>query len=230
VQVAAFRPALSGDASLESSMATPVEDVSLRSDLDFTDRSTEFYGKAGVSVVGFNLFASGFQTSQDGTGRLTADFGDISAGTTVNSSFDMTLIQGGLTFNLVDIDVLRLALGVGADYFDAEIAVEDRVTSIMEDLDGAAPVPLVMLDGDVCIPGVPLELGFLVGGMSASYGDIDGLVLDGEALLTLTALDPVDLFAGYRYLSLDLDGVTDDQDFTTDLVLQGWFVGAGLRF
>jgi hypothetical protein len=37
-------------------------------------------------------------------------------------------------------------------------------------------------------------------------------------------------FVGYRYIGVEGSGETGGDDFATDLQIQGWFVGGGVRF
>ena len=48
--------------------------------------------------------------------------------------------------------------------------------------------------------------------------------------ICLEPVSNVEVFVGYRWISMEASGTADDQVFEADLVLRGWFAGGGLRF
>ena len=57
-----------------------------------------------------------------------------------------------------------------------------------------------------------------------------GTWIDIEGLATFNLLSVFDIFAGYRYISIDTEGDADGQAFEADVELQGWIVGGGISW
>ena len=231
ISVGLFAPNLSGDAKLGTVGSAPLgPDIDLSSDLDLDDRDIVPVVRVGGSLAGFNLRASAFQTDQGGTGFLTAKFGDIEAGSAVRSELDLLAVQALLSYNIIEVGFLRIAPGVGIDYFDLDLDVREKTFGSVQSLDVRDPVPIAFLDLEINPPAIPLSLKAEVGGIAGRYGDFDGKLIDGQALLFLELGKGFELFGGYRHLQADLKGRADGRDFETDLVLSGWMAGLSLRF
>jgi len=231
ISASAFLPQLRGDAALEDSGGGSNQDVGLRTDLDLDDVDVVPEVRIAANALGLNLAANAFRTEQSGTGTLGADFGDLSVGTDVDSRLDLTAIHGALTLDIVNVSFLRLAPGIGVDYFDLELDVDEiggALDSERIQLDG--PVPLVVVQAEAFPPFLPLELLVEAGGIGGEFGDFEGLLLDVEALLRWEVVDSVEIFAGYRYLSFEAEGTSSGNDFDADVLLNGVLVGAGIRF
>ena len=224
-----FQATMTGDTGREGNVLG-LADVDIDDDLDLSDEDNSIFAKARVSGAGINIWASGFETEQNGRSQLSVNFGDIAAGTTVRTNSEIRSLQAGISFNIIDVGGFRLAPGVGADYFDIELEAQDSVLNQIESLAEDGPIPLVFLDASFDPPVIPLSVEAHIGGITGTYDDFDGLLLDGEATVHVHLLDPLDLYAGYRYIQFELDGVDDGEEFTADLVLSGLIVGAGLRF
>jgi hypothetical protein len=178
----------------------------------------------GVPVLSVSAFAF----SERGQGTLQADFGAIAAGTDVATDLDLWSVKSALAFE-IDLGRVQLSPGVAAEYLDIDMLVRDDLGLTTEDLELQAPVPLLFLRGELDLDGlgVVAEIGYVD---VPEIDDVEGSLLDLEALLEARLGGHVHLFAGYRYLDLDLDGSVDGQDFAADLVLSGWILGGGVRF
>ncbi|HEX6813822.1 MAG TPA: hypothetical protein VF384_19530 [Planctomycetota bacterium] len=66
--------------------------------------------------------------------------------------------------------------------------------------------------------------------MKADIDEVDGELLDIEAMVTVHATSMLDLFVGYRLHALDADGLIDNDTFVTDTTISGFVIGGGLRF
>ena len=64
--------------------------------------------------------------------------------------------------------------------------------------------------------------------MAGTIGDVDGTYWDVEALLRYQATGLIEIFAGYRFINIDVEGEADGQRFDSDLILSGWMVGGGI--
>lgn len=223
---------LSGDIALAPtsggvSLGTIRQDVESALGLDDASGSPYVRGDVNAAIVTFT--ASAFQYDQSGTGTLTANFGNISAGTQVRSDVELWNLQGAALFELLNIGPVRLAPGIGVNYFTGDIDVSSLTgPSITENVSVDAPIPLLFGEGEV-------KLGNLrgivdVGWISGEYGDVDGTYLDLAGTVRMEIAAHLEVFAGYRWLEADIKGTVDGQAFQGDLVLQGWFLGGSLRF
>lgn len=221
---------LSGDAALSPTLGgVPLGTIqnSIEHDLGLGDESGSPYGRVELALGLPRLTASAFRYQEEGTGRLEANFGNISAGTTVDSEMDFLNAKAALTFD-IDLGPVRLSPGAAVDVFDMEMSVVDGTSLIREEVDEVIPVPMPFLQAG-------LELGAFdltaeAGAMSLELDDFEGEFFDATALANYEVLPHMEVFAGYRALSIDAEGVVDDQDFDADLLLQGWIIGAGVTF
>lgn len=189
------------------------------------------YARVEVGLGLPRLTVSAFQFEEEGTGQLQASFGNIIAGTTVRSSMDITSAKAALTFdflNGITAGLVRVSPGIAVHAMDVKLAVSDSGSLITEDVDElvALPLPFVQAEVDVGWVAVTGEVGWI----ALDVEDVDGEFLDVELMLRLNPAAHFELFGGYRYLSLDVAGVADGQDFDTDLDLSGWMVGGGITF
>ena len=109
------------------------------------------------------------------------------------------------------------------------IPVRSTAANIEETLDAVAPVPMLFGQAEVDVGMFQAVLD--VGGMVVkNIEDADGTFLDIELIARLRPLDHVEVFAGFRHILLDVEGVADNQDFLGDLSLTGWMIGGGISF
>ena len=78
-----------------------------------------------------------------------------------------------------------------------------------------------------------IDMGILdatvdVGWISIDLDEIGGTWWDVEGLATFNLFPALEIFAGYRYISADVDGTADGQLFDTDLEIQGFTAGMGI--
>jgi len=231
VEAAVFTPSFDGDVGLSSSTVTDAETIDLVSALDLGDTDVVPYLRAEIDLGPFNVAASGFATSQDGTGITTADFGNISAGSTVDSEIDLTLAQGRAIVDLIDTNLVKLGLGLAVEWVDFELDSREQTLGLTESVDVAQLVPLVAAHASagIDLPWVmPIRFDLNVAGMSLRYEDIDGTVLDVEALLRGDG-GRFGWFVGYRHALIQSDGEVDGQDFDGDITVSGWLIGLNVR-
>lgn len=175
------------------------------------------------------LGASSFWLEQDGGGRLGSPFGDIAAGSQVATELSFLNVKGYWVYDVVDTPVVRLAPGVALQFIDLELEVVDRSGGTQrEDAEFFVPIPLLFLDGDVQVG--PLNVSAQGGGMSAHVGDGGGIHWDFEGRVSFVPAESVEVFAGYRLLTIDARGTAGSRDADLDLRIDGWFVGGGFRF
>ena len=184
------------------------------------------YVRGELDLGGIVLTGSGFTFDQTGSGTLSQPFGDIPAGTAIDTDFELLNIKGALSFDIIDVGGVRISPGVAVDFFDIDVRLENPATLEFEDVDTLAPVPMLFVQGEVSLGPVGATVDF--GWMSADFGDVDGTWMDIEGLARLNLMPTLEIFAGYRYISLDSTGDADGQEYSANLQLEGWTAGIGL--
>lgn len=222
---------LSGDIALTAGIGgVPLQTIlnDVEDDLQLGDDSGSPYVRVDVELFPVRIFGSGFRFEESGTGQLEASFGDITAGTTVTSRIEFTNLKAGVLLDFVDVDAFWLSGGIGVDLFDLQFQVDDTSSIVEEDIDEFAPIPAVFAQTGVDLDYV--ELMGEVGWMSVELDDFEGEILDLEFMAEFRLYDPIHIFAGYRYIDIDLEGAGSEGDFRGDLELQGWILGGSAVF
>lgn len=230
VEGGAFAPSLGGRVGLASSITTDVNTIDLSSDLGLGGTEVVPYLRGEVVAGGFDFALSGFRTSESGHGTVTADFGQITAGTNVNTDLDLGLAHGHVAWNFLETSWIDVGAGLGADYIDFSLKAQDPTFVLHESVEVRQAVPLVEARAAVRLPVVPIDLELGVGGITGTYDQVDGTVIDAEALLRGRIVGPLHLFAGYRYVHIDIKGSSNSQSFDGNVNVSGFMVGASLRF
>jgi len=185
------------------------------------------YARAMLDLGTPVLAVSGFLFEEEGTGQLQAQFGDLTANTAVQTKFEMMNLKGSLAFD-IPIGPVAISPGIAVDYFDLDIQVRDAFGAVTEDVEVAGPVPMLFVRGEVEL--WKLALIAEVGYMEIDVDEVTASLFDAEALVELRATPLLNLFAGYRVLSLQMDGEVDGDAFDADIRLDGFVVGGGIRF
>jgi len=230
VEAGLYTPQISGRVGLATSVVTDVNTIDLQSSLDLGDRQYVPYLRAELNAGGFDLALSGFKTSQTGTGSVTAGFGSITAGSTVNSKLDMGFVHGRATFDLLDAKWLTLGAGLGADYVDIKLDAKEIVFGLDESIAVKQALPLVVARGVVRPPMLPIDFALEVSGITGHYQDIDGTLIDVEALLHYNVVGPLSVFGGYRFIHFAIKGSASGRSFDGNVGLSGFLLGASFRF
>ncbi len=224
-----------GDLGLEdSSRSQALGQIKIDLDDNFSldDKGTP-YIRFDLQSEDWNLEVSGFRFSDSADSTLSAPFGDMPQGTNVRSDLSIINAKAALTYTLVDLDVVDVGIGVCLDYFDVDMDVRSKTVlpapaTSFEETDFRAPVPMLFARAAVDVGPVGADVS--VGWLSADLQDAKGTFWDLDAMISLKPIPNVDVFAGFRYISIDADGVLDSQRFDTELHLRGWYIGLGLTF
>jgi hypothetical protein len=224
-----------GDAALDGAVASG--DVSalqtdLQDNFNLGESSTPYLRADLEMPSGWNLEVSGFRYDDSSNSTLAQRFGDIPVGTAVDAKLRVTNVKIALLKDIIDTDVAELSAGLALNYFDVDMDVTSLTAQIapdttFEQTNFEAPVPMLYVRGAVDIALVRGELS--AGWLSADLGDAKGHFFDVDAMVSVS-LTAVDLFAGYRFISLDAEGQLDGQDFETHTRLAGWYLGGGVTF
>ena len=227
-----MQPALTGELGLAPSgaPASVLGSVDLEDSLGVEGEGAP-YARIEATAGVLNLVASGFTYSSTSRGTLQAEFGDLIIGQLVDTEIEFINAKVGATFDLIDLGFLRLSPGLAVDYVGLDMSVDAVGSGIIggnEVLDIQAPVPLLFVQAEADVG--PVSAIVDAGGVTVDYGDVDGTFVDVEALLRVEPASNLELFAGYRWISLEGAGDASGQEFDGDLVMAGWFVGGALTF
>ncbi|HTF90960.1 MAG TPA: hypothetical protein VK843_21250 [Planctomycetota bacterium] len=163
-----------------------------------------------------------------GSGTVT-NFGGIpGANVAVDSTMDVAIHRGLVTFDVLPVPMVELGLGLGVAVIDFEAEVQDQANNFPpENIDEVLPVPVLVVRGGLNV--WRLEFEAMVAGMSV---DIDGneatyFDTDVSARLRLLDVGPVDAFltAGYRRIDVDAEYEDGNEDVKADFTLDGLYVG-----
>lgn len=205
----------------------PGSTVDLDDDLGFDD-SEEYNLEAALQLGDFRLFAAYLPINFSGNGILkeTIDFDGETfvAGSHVKSDINIDIYEAGLAWYLVNFDDLPARVQFGPElavkYVDASIDMADSTgLNVSESI--TAPIPTVGVRGRVAVAdllGVVGRAGYM------EYGD--NSFFDVDAQVEFSPLPMVGVFAGYRYLDIDID----EDDFLIDTSFKGPYAGAMIRF
>ncbi|MGK0205953.1 MAG: hypothetical protein ACI89X_002289 [Planctomycetota bacterium] len=185
----------------------------LRGQLDF-----------GAPVVS----ASVFWLRETGQGQLADSFGGLLQGTVVESTLDLAVAKITASYDF-DLGLVKVSPGVLFDVFALDFRAREQTLMSSEEIDDIAFLPMAFLRAETGLGPVNAvaELGYL------EFSSIDGKhgqFLDFEAMVEWFPLPLGHIFAGYRYISTKGEGDTGSGDFATDLQIQGWVIGGGIRF
>ncbi|MBI5852959.1 MAG: hypothetical protein HZB39_18265 [Planctomycetes bacterium] len=226
-----FPGKLSGDIALDSSAG------GLNLDLVRTDVNDDLgLSRSGAATMGADLdtelgrvSVSYLRYSDNATGSLSRAFGDIPPGTNVETTIDIDNLKAFWTFDLLANDTFRVSPGVGVDLFWFDATVRSiTALSAYENLEVDVPMPMLFLEGEVDLGAVKAEIE--AGWMSLDVGEFDGNFVDLDARVRYTGLSALELFGGYRWIALDVDGKADNQRFDANLDLSGFYFGGGVHF
>ena len=223
------RFSVAGEAAVNAgalSSGVDVEEAGLEEDED------TFHGRIGFKVGAPHFIVSGISPKFEGTGTLDAAVDDgtntIPGGAAVDTRLELGIYDGLVVFDLVPGDTLELALGVGGNVLDFEMAFEDVGTGTEVATEETFVVPLLAALGAVQLGA--FELQVLGAGFNASYQGDSIMYWSGDAFLRLRFLGGDDhvrasLVGGYRINEFEIEYDDEDAAVDVDLRLQGPYAG-----
>jgi len=219
--------AVSGDLGLgPSTGGPPTGSIDIEDSLGIKDgKGTPYVRVQGAAAV-LAFTASGFTFNQNAQGLLKDAFGDIPANTAVNTDTDLTVFKGAVSFDILNVGVVRVSPGLAVDYLDMSFI--PSATGISQEVKGQTPVPLLFLQAEANFG--PVSAVVDLGGIQANLEQANGSLYDIEALVRFHPTANLHLFGGIRNLIMDADGDQNNQLFTADLRVTGWMAGVGLQF
>ena len=220
--------ALSGDVGFDASGGGGSANINLGQGLDISNGSSP-YARVEVAAAGFRFGLSGFKYGDSGDSILSTAFGDITAGSTVDTDLDLTNLKATIAYDVINFKYLRISPGISIDYFDVDM--EMTATSpvlVSEAIDFQVPVPMPYVSAALMYGDWTLDAE--ASGISVSLADAEGLYWDLSAKLRYQPLPLLKMFVGYRYLLINASGDTGGQDFDADLRLNGLVFGLSFGF
>lgn len=193
------------------------------------DEEAELVAEAAVQLGAFRLSAGYMPLNYSGTSTLarsiTFNGRTFNATEQATGSLDVDLYDLGLTWYLLNIDDMPVRVQVGPELsikvFDGEASIVSQTTGLSEAVSGTAPVPTLGLRARVGL-GDMLSLAARVG--YVEYNDNSFLDADGQ--VEFSPLPMFGIFAGYRYLDLEVD----EGDLFVDATFDGPYGGLLVRF
>jgi hypothetical protein len=204
--------------------------VDFEGNLDFDDNK-DYSLEAALQLGSFRLFGAYQPISFSGSGILSENLrfnGEtFVGGSHIDSDVDLDIYEAGLAWYLVNVDDLPVRVQLGPElavkYVNAHIEMAGTTTSgfARETETARVPVPTIGLRGRLALADF---LG-LVG--RVGYVEYSGnSFLDVDAQVEFSPLPLVGIFAGYRYLDIDID----ESNVLIDASFEGPHVGALIRF
>jgi hypothetical protein len=189
-------------------------------------------GRFDFDWGGSHLMVSTQKSSHGGSGTMTATVSSggntITAGTAVDSEFDLGLHTAAYTFDFIPTDLLEVGIGLGLSYVDMFASFTEPISGETVEGDQELPIPLIAarlgtriwrVDASLQLSGMALDID----GDSMSYFDADLMaklrLFGGEDHLA------GHLTAGYRWVDLAVDYEDDGDRVDGDVTLQGPYIG-----
>ena len=202
--------------------------IDLENDFGF-DEEAELIAEAAVQFGDFRLSAGYMPLNYSGTSTLTRSIVFNGQPFNINEqatgSLDVDLFDLGLTWYLINTDDLPVRLQVGPELsvkvFDGDASIVSQTTGLSESVSGTAPVPTLGLRARVGL-GDMLSLVGRVG--YVEYNDNSFLDADGQ--VEFSPIPMFGIYAGYRYLDLEVD----EGDLFVDATFDGPYGGLLVRF
>lgn len=206
----------------------PPTKIDLENDFGF-DEEAELIAEAALQLGAFRLSAGYMPLKFSGTSTLSQPitFNDetFELGTQATGSLDVDLYDLGLTWYLLNIDDLPVRVQLGPELsvkvFDGEASIVSQTTGLSEAVSGTAPVPTLGLRARVGLADM-LSLSGRVG--YVEYNDNSFLDADGQ--VEFSPVPMFGIYAGYRYLDLEVD----EGDLFVDATFDGPYGGFLVRF
>lgn len=194
------------------------------------DEEADLVAEAALQFGSFRIAVGYMPLKFNGTtsAQRTIEFGgqQFTATDQAVGSLDVDLFDLGLTWYLVNIDDLPVRVQIGPELsvkvFDGEASVVSLIDpALRESVSGTAPLPTIGLRARVGLADM-LSLTGRVG--YVEYNDNSFLDADGQ--VEFSPLPMFGIFAGYRYLDLEVD----EGDLFVDATFDGPYGGLLVRF
>ncbi len=178
----------------------------------------------------------GLVARYDGAGIAEADFSGqgqtITLGTPLESQIDLGLYQARATWDLMPSSPFDVGFGVGGGLIDYGISFDP--TNVEPSIDIDENLPFGFLTARVGRKFGDFELLGLASGFGFDFGDEEIQFTEFQGSLIWSLWDmkagSAALELGYRYIEIDYEFDPSQGNFDVDATLDGFFVGASMRF
>jgi hypothetical protein len=218
---------VSGVTALQDSAGNPLPPPpqnDIESELGLGDTQAAPYLRLQADDGDHRFRLHGFGLDASGTGTLGQDYGDIQAGSVVDTSMELFAITGNYAWRIVNLRQLRAGFGAQLGFYSLDVAA--RSNANREEVETSVVVPMPYAEIEYSY--YDLVLGANGAIMAGDLGDANGRYVDLEGYARLQATRDFDITAGYRFMLLDSYGRASSRDFDADV--QGIFVTVGLKF
>jgi len=232
VMPAAWFVGFDGDAQYTAN-GTAGDNLSL-DDVDLANQEAGFGLEVSAKLpILFSFHAGGYVVGTDGSfTAANVDFGGQTFNSTVDSSIDLTDFYLEADLQLLDLDLVGFAIGVGYHLMNTEVSLSGGGNSAT--LDEDVQFPVVALRAHANLPMLTsLGAEAKVHWMELSMNDTGVSYLDATIQITWRPWEMVGFIGGYRHVAVDLSfdspaGINAGADL--DLTLSGPFLGLTAQF
>lgn len=217
-----------GEFALANSSQVMQSNNSLKGNLGLGDSEVSPYLALRTDYNKHRVRLNGFYLDSEGSGTLANGYGNITAGTQVQTSMDFFAIASNYSYEVLRKDNYRIGLGAQLGFYSLDVSARPTIGAGRESVttEVFVPMPYVEIEG----MWKDFTIGANMGVMSADLGDANGRYWDLEGYANWAVNDSYDIKFGYRYLLLDGYGRASSRDFDADVDVQGLFLSAGIRF
>ncbi len=193
--------------------------------------------RVGDGFSGLDLGYLRLDNSDTRTGQLTANWGNLLAGDTVNSRLEGDELRLRYMGQVIDYENESSFL---ADLGFGGVLAHRQLTFRTTAQNAARTQNVSMSDNGVFYIATRARIGYYGFALTGDYaispkmnfgGDFDGTLQDAELTLSYTFTDQnVTLAAGYRWEDLPAEGNEGGLDWKMDLRIQGYVLGIEVTF
>ena len=232
VMPAAWFVGFDGDAKY-SANNVPGDNLAL-DDVDLANQEAGFGLEVSAKLpILFSFHAGGFVVGTDGSFNTAGvTFGGETLTGSVKSTIDLSDLYIEADLQILDLDLVGFAIGVGYHLMNTEVSLADGTNSAA--LDEDLQFPVVTLRAHANLPMLTsLGAEAKVHWIDLSLDDTGVSYIDATIQITWRPWELVGFIGGYRYVAADLSfdspaGVNADADL--DLTLSGPFLGLTAQF
>ena len=216
-----------GDLALASSAGQLPTANSMDGGLGFDDSKSAYF-EGQVDIDRHRARISTMQIDSEGAAVLDQDYGDIVAGTAVNTEHDFTSVVANYSYEFIREEGYRIGLGAQLGYYAMDVNVRGAGVPGRELLETDGFMPMPYFEAEAFVDDV--TFGASGGIMYGDWGDARGHYWDLDLYSVWNLSDRFDVRGGYRYIVLNGDGRASSRDFDSDWDVQGFYLTFGALF
>ena len=193
---------------------------------------TDLYG-ARFGFAPFEFSVSQFSYSRNQTGVFNGTLGviDLSPGTPVDSSLELTATKMMVGIDVLNTSIARVGILAGFDLLSfnkLSLTNAGIVQNVLANQE--VPVPIIGLRADVAIPGTDIRLGAEMTGISIDIDGIEASFFDHDINLNMEIFENAEAIVGYRIVDINIDGEIEATEINMDLSMSGPYFGVSVYF